>query len=207
MVGSTSCLVAFEGWRVPSTWASLPSHAGTAPPPDPYVKRPEWWPDGWKWPGRGVEERPSERAETTAARHSMRSSRAEDSTASFLAVLTSAFGAEHASLYHLDRAGEYWRRERSDPDEAMAPTSIRAKGHPLTWCARERLVVQIPASELREGPAGVSWLLAGGLPGGGRVLVLAFAGAPPTAARRAMGAAVEHLSSLASTAAERGRTN
>ncbi len=171
------------------------------------MKRPEWWPDGWKWPGRGVEERPSERAETTAARHSMRSSRAEDSTASFLAVLTSAFGAEHASLYHLDRAGEYWRRERSDPDEAMAPTSIRAKGHPLTWCARERLVVQIPASELREGPAGVSWLLAGGLPGGGRVLVLAFAGAPPTAARRAMGAAVEHLSSLASTAAERGRTN
>lgn len=119
-------------------------------------------------------------------------------------MLTTAFGAEHVSLYHLDRAGERWRRERSVPDGASAPTSIRVTGHPLTWCARERLVVQIPASELSDVPAGVSWLLAGGLPGGGRVLVLAFAGAPPTAARRAMGAAVEHVASLASAGAERG---
>ena len=135
------------------------------------------------------------------------SSRNADPPASFLRLLVAAFGAERAVVYRRTRDGESWIPERRSPRDASALRSLDARGHPLTWCARERLIAQIPTAELPDGPGEASWLLAGGLPGGDRVLVLAFAGAPPTAARRAMEAAVEHLASLALDPPAEGRTN
>lgn len=135
------------------------------------------------------------------------SSRTSDPPASFLRVLVVAFGAERAVVYRRTRDGASWIPERRSPRDGSALRSLEARGHPLTWCARERLIAQIPTAELPEGQTEASWLLAGGLPGGDRVLVLAFAGAPPTAARRAMEASVEHLASLPLDGPAAGRTN
>lgn len=170
------------------------------------MKRPDWWPHGWKWPGDAASG-PEVRPVAPAAAVGSATAGAEDLLGSFLRVLTVSFGAEHAVLYRLDRERDRWTPERSAPAEAAGPGALRVRGHPITWCARERLVVQIPTADLPDPPAGVSWLLAGGLRGGEKVLVLAFAGAPPGAARRAMGAAVEHLWSLSLAEESGGRTN
>jgi len=134
-------------------------------------------------------------------------SRRVDPSDSFLQVLVAAFGAERAVVYRRAREGDRWVPERRMPQDASSLRAPEARGHPLTWCARERLIAQIPTRDLPGAPDGASWLLAGGMPGGERVLALAFVGAPPTSARRAMRAAVEHLSSLPLDPPADGRTN
>lgn len=170
------------------------------------MKRPDWWPGAWKWPGEGAPVPAARRVEPTRTGPVL-TSRSGDPIGTFLRVLVSGFGAERAVLYRMDRQADRWTPVRGASGDADAARPFRVRGHPLTWCARERLVVQIPTADLPDAPAGVSWLLAGGLPGGDRVLVLAFAGAPPTAARRMMEAAVEHLAALPQEPASEGRTN
>lgn len=170
------------------------------------MRRPDWWPGPWPWPGS---EAPEAVASSTDGprRATTTGSLPVDPSDSFLRVLVAAFGAERAVVYRRAREGDRWVPERRTPQDASSLRAPDARGHPLTWCARERLVAQIPTRDLPGAPEGATWLLAGGMPGGERVLVLAFVGAPPTAARRAMEAAVEHLSSLPPDPPSGGRTN
>lgn len=158
------------------------------------MRRPDWWPSGWSWPGRGGAPRPGRLPERPAAR------RGEPPGASFLATLLEAFGAERAVLFELDRERGVWRVERAvaGPEApSREDGELPAAGHPLTWCLREELVVQVPARELSGDRSGDGWALAGPVPGASRVLMLTFHGAPPARARRAMRPALDHLGNLA----------
>lgn len=170
------------------------------------MKRPGWWPEGWAWPGApadaaseaGAGPRPVSRREPAGR---------GDAAESFLRVLLEGFAADRVVVYRLARDRERWIPERRMPRDSASLRSLEARGHPLTWCARERLIAQIPMAEVPDGPGDGAWLLAAGLPGGERVLVLTFAGTPPPVARRGMQAVVDHLVGLPLEGTEGGRTN
>lgn len=130
-----------------------------------------------------------------------------DTTESFLRVLVEGFGAERVVVYRLARDRHRWIPERRMPQDTASLRSLEARGHPFTWCARERLIAQIPVAEVPDGPGEGAWLLAAGLQAGERVLVMSFAGAPPTVARQGMEAIVAHLTRLPRPGARPGRTN
>lgn len=99
----------------------------------------------------------------------------------------------------LDRERGAWRVERAVTGPEARPDreeDLPAAGHPLTWCLREELVVQVPVSELTPDRSGEGWALAGPVPGTARTLIIVFHGAPPARARRAMGSALDHLAGL-----------
>lgn len=119
--------------------------------------------------------------------------------ASFLLTLREAFGAERASLLRLDRERGTWTVEREElgPEGGDGTDEeLEARGHPLTWCVREELTVQVPAGDLTGDRGREGWALVGPVPGSLRALVLVFHGAPPSGARRAMRPALDHLAAL-----------
>lgn len=159
----------------------------------PRLQRPGWWPPGL-WPGGprrpdppgGLPERPRATAVGDA-----------EPPASFLEAIRAAFGAGGVALYRLDRDGAAWILERRvGGDEAPPPGELAAAGHPLTWCLREDLLVQVTSDELLGGRA-PGWSLAGAVPEADRALVVSFRGSPPAGAREGLEAAVEHLADLA----------
>lgn len=157
------------------------------------MRRPSWWPRGWAWPGG----EPSTRAGRLPDPAPGGRAGARDAT--FLTTLLEAFGAERAALLSLDRERGAWRVERSATGPEARPAEeaeLPAPGHPLTWCLREDLVVQVPVDELTPDRSGDGWALAGPVPGTSRVLVVVFHGAPPARARRAMRSALAHLAGL-----------
>lgn len=165
------------------------------------MRRPGWWPKRWAWPW--TEPVP---ASSKLPKRSSPVGQGEP-TVTFLTALLEAFGAERASLLTLDRDREAWVVEREAVGPDGSPSSgggDPAAGHPLTWCLREELVVQVPAGELNADRTGEGWALAGPIPGAGRVLVIVFHGAPPARARRAMRPALDHLGALEEAGAEAG---
>lgn len=160
------------------------------------MKRPAWWPRSWPWPGsgRGGADRPGPGLPPVTSRVP-----AEDPSGTFLHMLATAFGAERAVLYRLDRTRETWVPERSAAGgngEGEASRELAARGHPLSWCLREQLVAQLPRGELAGDRRAGGWTLAGPVPGSDRVLVLVFGGSPPAGARRAVHAARKHVAAL-----------
>jgi hypothetical protein len=114
---------------------------------------------------------------------------------SFLRTLTSAFGAEAAALYRLDREEGEWREDRRSGGEGRAADGLRAAGHPLTWALREELVLQVASADLFGGRA-TGWSVAGPVRSADRVLVLSFGGSPPGGAREGLRPALAHLEQL-----------
>ena len=165
------------------------------------MKRPGWWPARWSWPGGDATR------ETVRLPEPRSPGQADAPEATFLAALAEAFGARRATLLRLDRERGAWVVERDvvGPDgDAAGASEMSAAGHPLTWCVREELIVQVPAGELSGDRADDGWALAGPAPGGSRVLVVRFHGAPPSRARRAMRPALEHLGALGDRPESRG---
>jgi len=118
---------------------------------------------------------------------------------SFLRTLRLAFGAERAVVFRLDRERDRWRAARESPADGVRPLarrSIPTGGHPLTWCLREELVVQVETADLFGKSEGVGWTLAGAVPGRDRSLLVSFTGSPPVPARRTMRTALRHLEAL-----------
>lgn len=166
------------------------------------LERPGWWPSGWSWPGEGPGR------ETVRLPEARSPGRSEEPGATFLATLVEAFAAERASVLRLDRDRGAWvgEREVAAPEASAAgDREFPAAGHPLTWCLREELVVQIPAGEITGDRGGEGWALAGPVAGRSRVLVILFHGTPPTRARRAMRPALRHLDALGVRPESRGR--
>lgn len=156
------------------------------------IRRPRWWPEGL-WPGtRGA-------AEPAAGLPGRRRRTGDEAppAESFLRAVVAAFGAEGASVYRLDRAAGAWVPElRAGEAPGDGETGeLRAAGHPLTWCLREDLLLQVSSDELL-GRRVAGWSLAGPVPGGDRALLLTFRGSPPAGAREGLRAAVEHLAAL-----------
>lgn len=155
------------------------------------MRRPSWWPVEL-WPGGG-------RAPGRAADLPERRGRAVGTAppaGTFLRAVVAASGAEGASLYRLDRGEGAWipeLRAGELPEAGKSPLS--AAGHPLTWCLREDLLVQVSSDELLGGRA-PGWSLAGPVPGGERALVMTFGGSPPAGAREGLRAALDHLAAL-----------
>lgn len=158
------------------------------------MRRPGWWPRGWPWPGPEPTPGATSRLPDAPPGAGPRSP-----AASFLRTLVEAFGAERAWLLALDRERGAWRLEREmlgAEGEQPLESEVEAVGHPLTWCVREELVVQVPAGDLTDDRGREGWALAGPVPGRDRTLVLIFHGAPPAGARRAMRPALDHLSTM-----------
>lgn len=160
------------------------------------MRRPSWWPRPWPWPGSrdAAGDRPGPGLPPAASHGQL-----GNPAATFLSTLATAFGAEVAVVYRLDRGRETWVPERAATDgtvDVEAPRELPARGHPLTWCLREELVAQLPRGELAGDRRAGGWTLAGPVPGGDRVLVLAFGGSPPAGARRAVDAARRHVAAL-----------
>lgn len=156
------------------------------------IRRPPWWPEAL-WP-RVADRSDGERADLPPPAPGRRDDlRPVDS---FLRTLTTAFGADGAILFRLDRGDAEWRRERSYGGEtAPAADAFRAEGHPLTWALREGLVLQVASEELF-GARVPGWSVTGPVRSADRVLVLTFRGSPPTGARDGVRPALEHLGQL-----------
>lgn len=160
------------------------------------IRRPEWWPPAL-WPGGSDPEGTPTQARLPDRRG--REGGAEDPTATFLEAMTALSGAEEAVLYRLDRTTDAWRVEKRTEGEAgVGEEEIRAAGHPLTWCLREELVVQVDVGELLGGRRG-GWALAGPVAGRERALVLVFRRSPPPGSRPGFQAALRHLEALAAS--------
>lgn len=154
-------------------------------------RRPGWWPralwPGAKRPGEppgGLPDRPSPRGEESSAPEE-----------SFLELVVAAFGARGASVYRLERERAVWVLERRAGEPAPSSDELSAAGHPLTWCLREGVLMQVEAGDLLD-PRASGWALAGAAPPADRALVVQFAGSPPSGAREGLQAAVRHLSAL-----------
>lgn len=155
-------------------------------------RRPDWWPPGL-WPGGGRRrESPGRLPERTPGAGDGPSS----PDASFLELVRAAFGARSAAVFRLEREQSAWVLDgRVGEPGGGPPQRFGAAGHPLTWCLREELVVQVETAELLGGRTG-GWTLAGPVPGADRALLVIFEGSPPTGARSAVRAALRHLASL-----------
>lgn len=156
------------------------------------IPRPRWWPEAL-WPGTGGTGEPAPGLPERRRRAGEGSPPAE----TFLRAVVAAFGARGASVYRLDRASGAWvpeHRAGEGPGDG-ARGELRAAGHPLTWCLREDLLLQVSSDELL-GRRVAGWSLAGPVPGGERALLLTFRGSPPAGAREGLRAAVEHLAAL-----------
>jgi hypothetical protein len=118
----------------------------------------------------------------------------------FLRTFVTASGADEAALVVLDPGESTWKVEAYVGEEGSRMDArdrrARAVGHPLTWCMREELMVQLSADELMPGHESGGWALAGCVPGATRLLVVSFGASPPIGAREALEAALAHLGSL-----------
>lgn len=163
------------------------------------MRRPHWWPGRW-WPG-GDEDATAGPSVTPAPARRSRSA-GGDAAETFLWTLLEAFGSEGVALLGLDEEADRWVVIRKAVREKSAggPSSeLHAPGHPLTWCLREELIVQMPPDRVQglDSPGG--WCLAGPVPGNRCVLLWWFPGPPGPHARRALRPALEHLSLLMSS--------
>lgn len=161
------------------------------------MRRPKWWPPSlWPSPGPSGSE-----VTTVGAAGGSAVTRGGGSPAeTFLRTFVTASGADEAALVGLDPRESTWKVEACVGEEGSRVDALdrraRAVGHPLTWCLREELMVQLSADALMPGHEGGGWALAGSVPGGARVLVVSFGASPPIGAREALEAALAHLGSL-----------
>lgn len=118
----------------------------------------------------------------------------------FLRAFALCSGAERAAVLRLDPDEESWTVETvvgaDGATREGAGRRSRAAGHPLTWCLREELLVQLRAEELMPGFDDGGWALAGPVPDSSRVMVVCYGAGPPIGARDALGAALTHLGTL-----------
>lgn len=161
------------------------------------MRRPRWWPPSL-WPSPGS---PGSEVTTVGAAGGAAVARQGRSPAeTFLRTFVTASGADGAALVVLDPGESTWKVEAYVGEEGSGVDArdrrARAVGHPLTWCLREELMVQLSADELMPGHEGGGWALAGSVPGGDRVLVVRFGSSPPIGAREALESALAHLGSL-----------
>lgn len=161
------------------------------------MRRPRWWPQSL-WPSPGP---PGSELTTLGAAGDSAVARDDRSLAeTFLRTFVTASGADGAALVVLDPGESTWKVEAYVGGEGFRVDArdrrARAVGHPLTWCLREELMVQLSADELMPGHESGGWALAGSIQGGARVLVVSFGSSPPIGAREALEAALAHLASL-----------
>lgn len=159
------------------------------------MRRPEWWPAAL-WPGEA-----DGRRDADAVPGGLPAPRSPDAgkepAGTFLDALVALYGAEAATLYRLERPDRTWTAERWAPDGAGegARGPFPAAGHPLTWCLREELQLQVSVGDLFDTRAS-GWALVGPVQGSDRVLVVTFRAGPPSGARGGLGAALGHLEAL-----------
>lgn len=161
------------------------------------MRRPDWWPPSL-WPVNRSER--VERGPTEGTPRATGSGGEGTPVETFLRAFVVSSGADRAVMVRLDPNEETWTVEAVVDDEGPNPASIGqrtpAPGHPLTWCLREDLLVQLRAEELMPGAEGGGWALAGPVPGSRRVLAVRYGAGPPIRAREALGAALAHLAVL-----------
>lgn len=161
------------------------------------MRRPDWWPPSL-WPDRAND--PPQVGPGGGSSHRAGDPSGGTPVESFLGAFAVSSGAERAVLLRLDEADGSWIVEtvvRGDGNVGEgAGRRTAAAGHPLTWCLREELLVQLRANELVPAYEGGGWALAGPVPGGSRVMAVAYGASPPVRAREALGAALTHLGRL-----------
>ena len=119
------------------------------------MRRPDWWPPSL-WPANRSE--PGEGVPSGGTPRAPGSGGKATPVETFLSAFVVSSGADRAVVLGLDPSEERWTVETAVDEEGPAPASTgqrtSAAGHPLTWCLREDLLVQLRAEELMPGSEG-----------------------------------------------------